>query len=73
MPKTVAIEKIEKEIEKLTPQQQLKLVEKLAHHLRKTGLAAKKEIDWKGLYGLGKGLWKEDAQSYINKLREDRT
>ena len=73
MPKAVAIEKIEKEIEKLTPQQQLRLVEKLAHHLRKTGLAVKKELDWKGLYGLGKGLWKEDAQTYINKLREDRT
>ncbi|MBF0557521.1 MAG: hypothetical protein HQL08_01940 [Nitrospirae bacterium] len=73
MPKVVAMEKIEKEIGKLTPQQQLKLVEKLAHDLRKTGLAVKKELDWKGLYGLGKGLWKEDAQTYINKLREDRT
>ena len=73
MPKIAAMEKIEKEIEKLTPQQQLKLVEKLAHHLRKTGLTVKKEMDWKGLYGLGKGLWKEDAQTYINKLREDRT
>ena len=73
MPKVIAMDKIEKEIEKLTPQQQLKLVEKLAHHLRKTRLSVKKEMDWKGLYGLGKGLWKEDAQSYINKLREDRT
>lgn len=72
MPKTVAIEKIEKEIEKLTPQQQLKLVEKLAHQLRRTGLTVKKELDWKGLYGLGKGLWKEDAQAYVNRLREDR-
>ena len=69
MPKAVAIEKIEKEIEKLTPQQQLKLVEKLAHYLRKTGLTVKKELDWKGLYGLGKGLWKENAQSYISGLR----
>ena len=72
MPKAVAIEKIEKEIEKLTPQQQLQLVEKLAHSLRKTGFTVKKELDWKGLYGLGKGLWKEDAQTHINKLREDR-
>jgi len=69
MPKTVAIEKIEKEIEKLTPQQKLKLIEKLAHYLRKTGITVKKELNWKGLYGLGKGLWKEDAQSSINRLR----
>ena len=72
MAKAVAIEKIEKEIEKLTPQQQLKLVEKLAHHLIKTRLTVKKGLDWKGLYGLGRGLWKEDAQSYVNKLREGR-
>jgi hypothetical protein len=73
MRKGVTLEKIEKEIEKLTPQEQLKLVEKLAHQLRKTGLAIKKELDWNKLYGLGKGLWKgEDAQEYVNRLREDR-
>lgn len=31
-----------------------------------------KELDWKALYGLGKGLWKEDAQEYVNRLRENR-
>jgi len=73
MPKGT-LEKIEKEVEKLTPQEQLKLVEKLAHQLRKTRLVMKKELDWKGLYGLGKGLWKgEDAQEYVNRLRADRT
>ncbi len=64
--------KIEKEIEKLSPQEQLALVERLAHHLRKTGITVKRERDWKGLYGLGIGLWKEDAQAYVNRLREDR-
>lgn len=73
MRKGVTLEKIEKEIERLTPQEQLKLVEKLAHQLSKTGLAMRKELDWNKLYGLGKGLWKsEDAQEYINRLREDR-
>lgn len=73
MPRASTLEKIEKEIERLSPKDQLKLVEKLAHHLRKTGLAVKKELDWKNLYGLGKGLWKsEDAQNYVNRLREDR-
>lgn len=73
MRKIVTFENIEKEIDKLTPQDQLKLVERLAHQLRKTYLPAIKEHDWKKLYGLGKGLWKkEDAQKYVNRLREDR-
>jgi hypothetical protein len=41
--------------------------------LRKSGITAKTELDWKALYGLGKGLWKdEDAQEYVNRLREER-
>lgn len=73
MRKTVNLKKIEKEVEGLTPQEQLKLVERLAHHLRTTGIAAKRELDWNKLYGLGKGLWEgEDAQEYINRLRENR-
>jgi hypothetical protein len=73
MPKTVTIDKLEREIEKLPTQDQLKLVERLAHHLRKTGLSMKKELDLTKLYGLGKGLWSgEDAQAYVNHLREDR-
>jgi len=72
MHKTVTIEKLEKEIEKLPPLDQLKLVERLVQHLRKTGLGMKKELDLGKLYGLGKGLWSgEDAQIYVNRLRED--
>jgi hypothetical protein len=64
---------IAKEIERLSPKDQLKLVEKLAHQLRKSGITVKRELDWKGLYGLGKGLWKgEDAQEYVNRMREER-
>ena len=73
MPRGSTLEKIEKEIERLSPREQLKLVEKVAHQLRKAGVAAKRDRDWKGLYGLGKSLWKgEDAQEYVNRLREDR-
>ena len=73
MRKGVALGKIEKEIEKLTPQEKLRLAERLIHQLRKGKLAVKKELDWNKLYGLGKGLWKgEDAQEYVNRLREDR-
>ncbi len=74
MRKGAALGKIEKEIEKLSPQEKLCLAERLIHQLRKGGLSIKKELDWNKLYGLGKGLWKgEDAQEYVNRLREDRT
>ena len=73
MRKGITLEKIEKEIKMLAPQEQLKLVERLIYQLRKTGLAMKKELDWNKLYGRGKGLWDgEDAQEYVNRLREDR-
>jgi hypothetical protein len=73
MPRPTTLGKIEKEIERLSPKDQLKLVEKLAHRLRKSGITAKRDIDWKGLYGLGKGLWMgEDAQEYVDRLREER-
>jgi hypothetical protein len=73
MPKASALGKIEKEIERLTPEDQLKLVEKLAHQLRKSGIGVRRERDWKGLYGLGRGIWRgEDAQEYVNSVREDR-
>ncbi|HSB06967.1 MAG TPA: hypothetical protein VLK23_17460 [Thermodesulfobacteriota bacterium] len=73
MPRGNMLEKIQKEIEKLSPKDQLKLVEKVAYQLRKSGVAVKRDLDWKSLYGLGKGLWKgEDAQEYVNRLREDR-
>jgi len=73
MPRAGTLGKITKEIEKLSQKDQLKLVEKLAQQLRRSGVTLKRELDWKGLYGLGKGLWKgEDAQEYVNRAREDR-
>jgi hypothetical protein len=69
----VTLAKIEKEIGRLKPEDQLRLVKKLTNRLKKTRLATKQELDWTQLYGLGKGLWKgEDAQKYVNRLREDR-
>jgi hypothetical protein len=72
MTEAATLGQIEKEIEKLTPQDQLKLVERLAHHLRETGLAENKKLDRQSLYGLGKGLWNGDAHAYVNSIREDR-
>lgn len=73
MPRSVALGKIEKELERLTTEEQLKLLERLAHQLRTKRLTMKKELNWNELYGLGKGLWKgEDAQEYVTLVREDR-
>ena len=73
MRKLATFEIIEREIGKLKPQEQLKLVERVAHQLRKTVLVPEKELDLNKLYGLGKGLWKgEDAQKFVNRLREER-
>ncbi len=63
--------KIEREVESLTLKEQLKLMETLVHQIRKKYIPENKELDWKKLYGLGKELWKEDAQDYVNRLRED--
>ena len=73
MRKAVSLVQIEKEIESLALDEQLRLVEFLIHHLRKGDLAPQKARNWDKLYGLGRGLWKgEDAQEYVNRLREDR-
>lgn len=67
------LEEIEREAKKLSPEEQLLLIEKLVHKLKKEKYNKKRYYAWSKLYGLGKGLWeKEDAQGYINRLREDR-
>ncbi|MBI2906459.1 MAG: hypothetical protein HYX92_02255 [Chloroflexi bacterium] len=73
MSRTNIVGRIEKEIEQLSPQEQLRLVEKLAHQLRKSAVTRREGLDWRGLYGLGKGPWNgEDAQAYVERLREER-
>lgn len=73
MEKAITLEEIKKGIENLGSQEQLELMEKLIHLLKKSELGIKKKLDWNELYGLGKGLWNdEDAQEYVNRSREDR-
>ncbi len=72
MEKTVSLTKIEKEVANLSTDEKLKVVEKLVRQLRKSSITIKKELDWNKLYGLGKGLWREDAQEYVNRIRENR-
>jgi len=74
MSREASLEELEREAGKLPPQEQLELLERLVRQLRKRGLDMRKEMDWNELYGLGKGLWEgEDAQEYVNRLREDRS
>ena len=47
----------------------LMLVQQLAFKSRKSQV----RYDWLAVYGLGKGLWAgEDAQAYVDRMREDR-
>lgn len=72
MRKQANVENIEKAIEGLTREEQLRIVEKIARQLRRAPVVSVKELDWGKFYGLGKGLWNEDAQEYVSRSREDR-
>jgi len=68
-----ALATIERETERLALQEQLKLLESLVRQIRKKSNPVRKQLDWRELYGLGLGLWNgEDAQDYVNRLREER-
>ena len=72
MPDTT-LETIEKEAAKLSIQDHILLIEALARQLREKSKSTGRGLDWSALYGLGKGLWgDQDAQEYVNTLREDR-
>jgi len=73
MSKEATLEKIENAIKRLTPYEQLRLMEKLTQHLQESNIVVKKVLNWNKLYGLGKSLWSEDAQEYVNRLREERS
>ncbi len=67
------IEEIKEKIENLPVDKQLELIEKIIQHIRKKELSKEEPLDWKNLYGLGKGVWvNEDAQEYVNHIREER-
>jgi len=62
-----------KQAETLPLSEYIELIEHLVHRLREKNIPAQEQLDWHALYGLGKGVWAdEDAQEYVNKLREDR-
>ncbi len=74
MDTTIKFKKIEKEVGHLSKANQVKLLNRLIYRLREKNVIIKKKLDWTKLYGVGRNLWKgEDAQKYVNRLREDRS
>ena len=68
------LEIIKKQSAKLSLHDHIELLELLARQLREKSSSARQELDWSELYGLGKGLWdQEDAQDYVDRIKEDRT
>ena len=67
------LEIIKKQTAKLSLHDHIELLVMLARQLREKSSSARQDLDWSELYGLGKGLWdKEDAQDYVDRIREDR-
>jgi len=67
------LELIEKQAAGLSLHEHIKLIEALVKQLREKSGSAQHGLDWAELYGVGRGLWTpDDAQDYINRLREDR-
>lgn len=70
---TAVIDHIAREAEMLSLPEYTELLERLVHTLRTRYQPETRQDDWQALYGLGKGLWgTEDAQDYVNRLREER-
>lgn len=71
MKENTDIEKIEKEIALLGDEELVRLLDSIVTRL-KIKKRSKPHQNWRELYGAGKGLWKMDAQDYVNSLRRGR-
>jgi len=59
------------EISALELSEKLRLLELIIHNINLS--SEQQYLDWISLYGSGKEIWEdEDAQEYVNNLREDR-
>jgi len=72
MAKPSGWKRIERELEALSLRDKEKLLSRLIQRLRQRERRGASR-DWVKLYGIGKGIWNgEDAQDYVNRIREDR-
>lgn len=64
---------IEQVIVNLSMEEQVELMETMMNRLKEQNLKSNDaEFNWEEFYGIAKGLWNEDAQEYVNRLREER-
>lgn len=67
-----SIAKIEQEVSNLSLRDQLELIEKIINLMKDKCKDSAADFSWDQFYGISKGLWHEDAQEYVERLREDR-
>ena len=65
------LKNLEQEIEQLPMDHMIYLMDKLMVQIKKKA-SEQSTLHWENLYGYGKGIWDEDAQDYVNRIREDR-
>jgi hypothetical protein len=58
-----------KKTQRLSRKERMELLEKLIHQLRIEDEEHEELPSWEEIYGIGKGVWKMDAQEYVNHLR----
>ena len=66
------LEKIESQIMNLPVSEQIHLIERIARRVRAVQTKSGMALNWSDLYGMGKGIWSDDAQDYVNRAREER-
>ncbi len=67
-----ALYSIWNEAKKLPRFDKIKLMEQLIRSLKIEDEIPGNVPTWEEMYGIGKGIWAQDAQEYVNQLREDR-
>jgi len=64
--------KLLENVENLSPEDKLELIEVIAHQLKESQQTLDKNNDWRKIKGIGKGIWDQDAQEHVNHLRVER-
>jgi hypothetical protein len=70
--KSTIIQSLECSVSQLPYEEQMAFIERLVHRLRGRRSKLASSERWESLYGAGKGLWDQDAQEYVDTLREKR-
>jgi phage-related protein len=67
------LERVEQEVKNLSVHDQLELIARALNRIKEENSNQNEaDFSWDQFYGISKGLWQEDAQEYVNRLREER-